>query len=324
MSPPFEQLRKARAMVLVAPFLASTGPMVLLLMPLLAVFGLAQAKAIGMLKRLSATLLTTIPLGILLIAFEPIGASISRILGMVLVSIGVLICLFSPLWLAAKLLQPRIGTWKTGGATLLALHGLCAPMLLLVLGGAGTVGGTGIPPWLIAIPLGLVLLALLSVLPLLYALPPIPELEPLAADLGLTKTFRGWQGDGIFLSRRGALRMQLDFATPIPGLYAAKRGQSATRPLLGDAVLDQTLELSIPDDHMGLIQEPALLLEAVHGAGAVFSAQGARLERRLDTKAWKRDPEGQCAQVQAELNAVRALFQSLGAAELAPAKEQHP
>lgn len=310
-TPPFEQLRKARAMVLVAPFLASTGPMVLLLMPLLAVFGLAQAKAIGMLKRLSATLLTTIPVGILLIAFEPVGASISRILGMVLVSIGVLICLFSPLWLAAKLLQPRIGTWKTGGAILLALHGICAPMLLLVLGGAGSIGGSGIPPWLIALPIGLVIFALLAVLPLLYALPPIPELEPLAADLGLTKTFKGWQGNGIFLSRRGALRMQLDFSSPIPGLYAAKRGQSSTLPLLGDAVLDQTLELSLPKDQAALAQEPSLLLEAIHGAGAQLSPSGLSLTRKLDRARFKADPQGNKERVLSELRSVRALHAKL-------------
>ncbi|MFT5586269.1 MAG: hypothetical protein ACI9VR_003866 [Cognaticolwellia sp.] len=206
----FQELRHARMMVLLACGLAVTGPVVVVFFPILTFVVLAKQRAFGMVKRLGASLLCTVPTGALLVEFQFLGG-ISTVLGALLLATGYLVALSSPLWLAAKLLRPRIGTWRTGAATLLAVHGISVPVLLLLLLGFGGVASA----WSYLLPLILVLLALLCCLPLLYALPPRPELEPLAADLGLTKTFKGWAGDGISLSRRGRLEIWLPFSSPI-------------------------------------------------------------------------------------------------------------
>lgn len=309
MSPalPHKTLRMARGLVWLAAFAPVTGPLAVLLLPTLTSVVLIQAGQRRMLAQLLSTLALTLPTGVLLLRADLQG-SLAPVVGGGLLALGVLVALFSPLWLAAKAVRRRRGTLAAGGRVLLALHGAWAPLLLLLLllGGMGTMSPLA---WLV--PPALLALSLSSIAPFLLALPPVPELEDLAADLGLEAKAHGWQGGGIALSRKGRLTLELSFPQEIPGLYATTRGQHSALPLLGDAVLDHTLELSLPE-HLGTLQEePALLLEAVHGAGARVDGHGIHLSRALDTKAFRDAPDQAREQVLAQVQAIRRLFAAL-------------
>lgn len=117
----------------------------------------------------------------------------------------------------------------------------------------------------------------------------------------------------LHAQRRPLLTLKMPFPTRIPGLFASKRvqGVPATRPLLGDAVLDSTLELALPDSLMHLSQEPSLLLQAVHGAQAQVNEDGISLNRQLDKAAFRANPQAAMAQVQEELAAIAALHAQL-------------
>ena len=305
----FQQLRRARWIVLVAALSAVSGAS-LVLLPLIGLVGLALSRELELLKRLGGVWAFSALLA-LLIAFSDklaFNAYLYALLPLALsfVAIGcALLVLSSPLWLASKTLAGRVGRWQTAVAMNLSRLGLIGAALLPLS-----------PDFLAEFPtltFGPPALALAASLPLLLLLTPLPELEVLAADLGLVKTFKGWELEGISLSRRGVLRAELPFSTPIPGLFAHRRGQAAqsTHPLLGDPVLDSALELALPAAYQGLAQDPSLLLAAVHGAQAQVNEEGLSIKRQLDSAAFRADPIAASQEVLQELESARALHRAI-------------
>jgi hypothetical protein len=220
------------------------------------------------------------------------------------VAFGV-VCVSSSVWLARALWAENRPRWHAI-AYGLGLVGVAVALPALALGLLGVAFAA------LGSLASIVLLAL-ALWPILKELPPIPELLPLVAALELEATNEGWVGQDLFVGRRGQLTLDMPFSEPIPGLFAIKRGQgaTATRPLLGDAVLDSTLELALPQPLQHLTQDPSLLLEAVHGAEAEVSEHGISLNRQLDKAALRANPSAAREQVLAEIRAIRKLFDVL-------------
>lgn len=307
----FHQKRIARYLLMYAILSPLMGPIALVVSPIVSVIAIWRAERWPMLFRLGLGIVLMAATGALAgFAGSGMGGAnpemlFSFVMGAVMIGF-VGICLSSPLWLALTLWGEGRPKWHSlGYALLLLLAGGIAPVLLTGLVGV-SFGALGLVISVIAL--------FFASWPILKRLPPIPELYPLVEALQLQPTNEGWRGSGVFLSRRGQLTLDLHFGTPIPGLFAAKRGQNAQageHPLLGDAVLDSTLELALPSAFQHLVEEPSLLLEAVHGAQAQVSESGLHINRQLDKAAFKADPYGSRDRVLRELEAAEALFDAL-------------
>lgn len=299
-----------------------SGPLALLLLPLASAVCLGQAgETKRMHKLLLALALTWIP-AVALLFMQPTGESLSAGVALLLLALASIISLYSPFLLVTPHLQARVGPGGARGRVMLTLAASWIPLLFAYLGGGQSLGLVGVPVMVMGC-------SMLGVLPLLHALLPVPELQDLAASMGLYPTWMGWRGNEITLTRQGRLKLSIVFPASIPGLFAAKRGQRSTLPLLGDAVLDQTLELSLPGGLAQLAERPALLLEAVHGAGARVTPKGISMDRTLDKAAIRADPRALFAQVLSEVHAVRALARcltgpSVSASSVSATEEQHP
>lgn len=299
----FRQRRVARVLLITAILAPMSGPLAFVLLPLVSVVGLVRAKRWPLLAALGGAIVAS---GVLAFVTASLGFGAARsveILGVAAGATFMGICLSAPSWLALVLWSRNGPTWRPVlYAVALVLCGAGLPLLSLGLFGVST-GALGLF-------LGVIVMAI-AAWPLLRVLPPIPELLPLAEALKLLPDNQGWSGPGLYLSRRGQLHIQLPFSAEIPGLFATKRGPKATLPLLGDAVLDNTLELRLPQDLRGLAEAPTLLLEAVHGAQATVEPGGVTMNRALDTAAFKADPKGSLDRVLAEVQAIRALHAAL-------------
>lgn len=308
---PFHQKRVARYLLMFAILSPLLGPLALVVSPIVSVIAFWRAERWPMLFRLGLGIVLTAATGALF-GFAGSGLTgmdtqmlFSFVMGAVMIGF-VGICLSSPIWLALTLWGEGRPKWHSVGyALLLLLAGAIMPFLLTALVGI-SIGGLGLLVSVVAL--------FFAAWPILKQLPPVPELYPLVDALDLEPTNEGWTGSGVFLSRRGQLTLDLHFSAHIPGLFAAKRGQLAqasAHPLLGDAVLDSTLELALPGAFQHLADEPTLLLEAVHGAQAHVSESGLCINRQLDKAAFKADPYGSRDRVLRELEAAEALFDAL-------------
>jgi hypothetical protein len=302
----FHQRRIARYLMMFAILSPLTGPLAMLISPLVSVVAIWRAKRWPMLFLLGLSMVGSAAIAAGSLAIQAPFPDLAQFVGASAMISFVGICLSSPLWLALTLWGEGRPKWHLLGYAMLLLSvGGIVPVLLTALVGV-SIGALGLVVSAVAM--------FFTAWPILKQLPPIPELYPLVEALDLQPTNEGWRGSGVFVSRRGQLTLDLHFSAPIPGLFAAKRGHSAQaseHPLLGDAVLDSTLELALPSVFQHLVDEPSLLLEAVHGAQAHVSESGLRINRQLDKAAFKADPYGSRDRVLRELEAAEALFDAL-------------
>lgn len=303
---PYKHTRAARALLLFTMFTPAFGSFALFMLPtaaLIALWYMQRGKHLIL-------MLVGYALAAILMIFcaeqDPRSHSFVGQIGIALGAAMFVLSMLSTLLVASQILRERVGFAKTTGLLLLAGAGALAPLIQMWgradLGPATRVLG-GMGPALQFLPL-----SVLAAAPALLVLPPNPEIEALARRLGMKPGLLGWQAGGLTLSRRGRLKLKRLFKAPIAGLFAAPRTQKSSRPLLGNVVLDQTLELSLPPELQGLIQAPGLLMEAVHGSGAVLSAQGLNLDRRLDRGTLRADPEGQAENIAQQLRSLDELY----------------
>lgn len=310
----FHQKRLARYLLMYAILSPLIGPLAVLVSPLLSVVAVWRAKRwrllyfLGLGIVLTAGVGTALAFGGALLEGAPSQAAPPYWFTTAAALVGFLgICLSSPLWMALTLWGEGRSRWAALGYGLaLTLAGVLVPTLLTALVGVH-LGGLGLVISVIALFFGS--------WPILKQIPPIPELLPLVEALQLEPTNEGWRGADVYLGRRGQLTLDLPFRAPIPGLFARKRGQlgPSEHPLLGDAVLDSTLELALPSAFSHLTQDPALLLEAVHGAQVEVGETGLHLKRQLDRAAFKADPWGSRDRVLRELESAQELYDILQA-----------
>lgn len=302
----FHQRRIARYLLLLAVLLSPFPPLGVPVLLMSSFVGLAWSKRWPMLMVSGGAVCVPALLAFAAIVLPPTGSEYTEALILFPVATFAMVSLSAPMWPALAFWRQERPLWQLiayGFALVLVALGLPLLSLSLLGMGAGLV-----------VNLGAAALLALCCWPLIKVLPPLPELLPLVQALQLEAENDGWRGDGVFIGRRGQLTLSIPFATPIPGLFATKRGQSSkaqSRPLLGDAVLDSTLELSLPESLAHLAEQPALLLEAVHGAQAQVSEHAVSLNRQLDKDAFKADPYGARDQILSELHAVRELAQRL-------------
>jgi hypothetical protein len=303
----FRQMRVARVLLLLALLTPLLNVLGMVLLPLASLVGMWRAKRWRLLFEFGAALLSTGLVAGLALAIGHDDSALLEGISLVAMCCFVVVCLSSPTWLAITLWGEQRPRWHALGYA----AGLVACSIALPLGLMVSVG-VGFAP--LGILASMVLLAL-AVWPLLKGLPPVPELIPLATALDLEPTKEGWRGADLFLSKRGHLTLDLPFGTPISGLFAAKRGQqSQGLRLLGDPVLDNLLELALPEPLQHMAQEPTLLLEAVHGAKARVDKDGISLNQHLDKVAFRSDPRGERDRVLNEIRAIRALHTALQSA----------
>ena len=290
----FHQMRLARYLLMYAILSPLIGPLAVLVSPLLSIAAIWRAKR--------WPLLLFLRLGVVLTS--GVAAAFTSEVAWV----GFFgVCLSSPLWMALTLWGKGRSRWVPLAYGLaLTLAGVVVPTLLTLFVGVH-LGSLGLVISVIALFFGS--------WPILKQIPPIPELLPLVEALQLERSNEGWRGADVYLGRRGQLTLDLPFSAAIPGLFARKRGQIAAsgHPLLGDPVLDSTLELALPSGFASLSLDPTLLLEAVHGAQVQVSESGLSLNRQLDGAAFKADPTASRDRVLRELESARELYDMLQA-----------
>lgn len=303
----FRQMRVARALLFFAVLAPLVSVLGLVLLPLASLIGMWRAKRWRLLFEFGAALLSTGLVAGLALAIVHDDSMLLEGVSLLAMWCFVLVCLSSPTWPAITLWGERRPRWHSLGYA----AGLVACSIALPLGLTVSVGVAFAPLGALA-SMGLLALA---VRPLLSVLPPVPELIPLATALDLEPTKEGWRGADLFLSKRGHLTLDLPFGAPIPGLFVAKRGpHSQGLRLLGDPVLDNLLELALPETLQHLVREPTLLLEAVHGAKARVDKDGISLNQHLDKTAFRSDPRRERDRILEEIRSIRALHASLQSA----------
>ncbi len=314
--------RALRALMLFTMLAPAFGPAAAVLLPIAALVALARSKRGGFFVGMLASFVVWTTLAFVLSISDPRAQTPLGQLAPALALLAFLGALLSPFIAAAPLLRSRFGSAKAAGLLFVGAAGALGPAIGLSLKGEIGPLGALLEHSLQTLPF--VLCSIVAMLPLLWALPPHPELEALAQRLGLQRRWWGWEGEDLRLSRRGLLSLDLHFQKEIPGLHAAKRGQHSTLPLLGDPVLDNTLELSLPQGLGEILQDPTQLLEAVHGAGAVLTPQGLHMEQQV-AKLLREDTARQAARIHAQIVAARALHREIEAQSLARGSEDvHP